>query len=78
MTDAEPRPLPADITTPATALALCALDAAPTLLENFFWGMVLGYPGAAELYFEELAITDLRGPGHLTDDEPGELEAREP
>ncbi len=66
------------ITTPATALALRALDAAPTLLENYFWGMVLGYPGVAEQYFEELEITDLRGPGHLTDDEPGELEALNP
>lgn len=67
-----------DITPPATALALRALDAAPTLLEKLLWAMVLGYPNADAQYFEELAISDLRGPGHLTDDEPGELEAREP
>ncbi len=66
------------ITAPATALALRALDAAPTLLERLFWGMVLGYPGVAEQYFEELEISDLRGPQHLTVDEPGELDAREP
>lgn len=39
---------------------------APTLLETYFWAWLGGYH--ADIYFQELAITALDGPGHLTDD----------
>ncbi len=48
-----------------------SLRCAPTLLEVSFWGWMLGYPGAQRIYFEELTITDLVGPGHLPDNFPG-------
>lgn len=44
---------------------------APTLLESLFWGWLAGL-SSAELYFEELAITDLWGPYNVPDDFPGE------
>lgn len=50
-----------------------ALEAAPTVLESFFWGWLCGVPNCEHLYFEELAITDLRGPGHMTNDFVGEM-----
>jgi len=43
---------------------------APTLLENLLWGWLLGHL-SPDVYFEELVITDLRGPGHLPDDFQG-------
>lgn len=48
-----------------------ALEAAPTVLESFFWGWLLGAL-PAEAYMAELAITDLSGPGWVTEDFVGE------
>lgn len=55
------------------ALAARAVLAAPTVLENLFWGWLAGITGP-ELYFRELAITDLWGPYNVPDDFPGEID----
>jgi hypothetical protein len=47
-----------------------AMNEAPTLLEDLFWGWLLGH-APATLYLEELAITQLTGPGYVPDDFPG-------
>ncbi len=39
-----------------------SLRQAPTLLENLFWGALLGYTGGWHIYIEELMISDLVGP----------------
>lgn len=49
-----------------------ALEDAPTVLESFFWGWLAGEVPAS-MYFEELAITTLAGPGYMTDDFVGEM-----
>lgn len=56
----------------AAELAERAFETAPTLLESMFWGALCGAPNGWELYFKELEITDLRGPGYLTEDFVGE------
>jgi hypothetical protein len=48
-------------------LAAQAVLTAPTLLETFFWGWLCG-ASSAELYLEELMITDLWGDGGVPDD----------
>lgn len=49
---------------PADELAAVALEAAPTVLEAFFWGWLVGDDEARRLYFEELiTLHDLAGPG---------------
>jgi hypothetical protein len=57
---------------PHRAALLRALDEAPTVLEAMLWGWLLGHPDAKRLYFEELMITDLVGPGDVPDDFEGE------
>lgn len=47
-----------------------SLDSAPTLLENYLWGCLLGVT-SWEIYLEELSITSLDGPGHVPDDFAG-------
>lgn len=49
-----------------------AFEDATTLLENLFWSWMMGAPRGAELYFKELSASDLRGPGYIADDFPGE------
>ncbi|MES2384520.1 MAG: hypothetical protein V4593_08220 [Pseudomonadota bacterium] len=51
-------------------LEVC-LERAPTLLENLFWGWMLGFAPASD-YLDELVITDLRGHGNVPDDFLGE------
>lgn len=48
-----------------------SLDQAPTLLENYLWGCMLGVT-SWELYLEELAITTLEGPGNEPDNFEGQ------
>jgi hypothetical protein len=47
-----------------------AMHEAPTLLEDLFWGWLLGH-AKWDLYAEELMITPLQGPGYVPDDFPG-------
>lgn len=54
------------------ALAARMFEAAPTVLESMFWNWMMGGPRGFELYFEELIISDLRGPGDQTEDFVGE------
>jgi hypothetical protein len=56
---------------PDPSLLVRLRDAAPTLLESLLWGWLLG-DLSADAYFEELEITQLSGPGYLTDDFCGE------
>ena len=60
-----------DLNPETEALLVDALHAAPTLLENLYWGWLLGLSSAND-YLSELAITSLVGPGYLPDDFPGE------
>lgn len=55
---------------PGRVLAARAVLDAPTVLENLFWGWIAGI-SSFDLYFDELCITCLSGPGHLPDDFPG-------
>lgn len=48
-----------------TVRLACAARAAPTELERLWYCMLGGLEGAAEAFFEEVQIADLRGPGHL-------------
>jgi hypothetical protein len=48
-----------------------ALRDAQTVLENLFWGWLLGHVGCDRLYFEELMISELDGPGDEPDNTPG-------
>lgn len=52
-------------------LARC-LEAAPTVLESFFWGWMSGAL-PSEAYFQELLAQDLSGPGYVTEDFVGEM-----
>lgn len=65
-----PAPTPAPTPAPDPEdLAARALAAAPTLLENFFWGWLSGDEEACRLYFEELiTMRDLVGPGDVPED----------
>lgn len=56
----------------AEALAARMFEAAPTVLESMFWNWMMGGPNGWEIYAEELIISDLRGPGDLTEDFVGE------
>lgn len=49
-----------------------AFEAAPTLLESMFWSWMMGAPNGAALYFAELEITSLGGPGYVADNFRGE------
>ena len=51
------------------ALERCS-NGARTLLETMMWGWLLGQLPAA-VYFQELEITQLDGPGYVTDDFEG-------
>ncbi len=59
------------LTEPHRAAMWRSLDTAPTLLENMFWGALLGVT-PWETYLEELTITPLDGPGHEPDNFEGD------
>ncbi len=50
-----------------------AFAAAPTLLESLFWAAINQMPLGWELYLNELAITELEGPGDEPDNFAGEV-----
>lgn len=52
---------------PHLAATMRSLEEAPTLLENYFWAALLGI-SSWDGYLSELLITDLVGPGYVTDD----------
>ncbi len=49
-----------------------ALNTAPTVLEALFFGWLLGLPGGERLFWEELLISPLEGPGNVPDDFVGD------
>ena len=64
------RPVSTPPPEPVRAAMWASLEAAPTLLENHFWGALLGVT-SWQTYFDELSITTLEGPGGEPDDFEG-------